>query len=182
MNYFLDREWLALMEQTSSISRACRLEVEGQTVWVGEYQNARQKKWQLFGAWEKDGAPWLEALFALGDRHGVFQIECAFNMARWTDKEMLEGLGAEITEEFGTYAVDLGLEPETLWSGLHGKHRNMIQRARRENLRVFFDVDAEALAATMDETYAKGGVDNPFSRSYLRHLLALAGPKMLLAG
>lgn len=182
MNYFLEEAWLSLMEKVGTVSRARCLDIAGNPVWVGEYQNVGQKKWQLYGSWEEGGVAWLEALFVLGRRQGIFQVECAFNMARWSDKVLLTEVGAEIIEEFGTYVVDLEQNHDQLWSGLHGKHRNMINRAGRDGLEVRFDVTAETFIAMMDETYAKGGVANPFSHSYLTHLFALSGKRLLLAG
>ncbi|MBF0147366.1 MAG: GNAT family N-acetyltransferase [Magnetococcales bacterium] len=182
MNFFLDQEWLAFLERTGAISRACRLEVAGTCVWVGEYRNVRQKKWQLFGACQEHDPAWLDELFALGRQQGVFQVECAFNMARWTDKGMLEAVGARITEEFGTYEVDLSQEQERLWSGLHPKHRSKVNKGRRAGLEVRFDLNPDDFALILDETYARGGVGNPFSRSYLNALFAMAGERLLLLG
>ncbi|MBF0107852.1 MAG: GNAT family N-acetyltransferase [Magnetococcales bacterium] len=183
MNYFLDEPWVTLLARSGSIHRPLELKVAGLSVWVGEYRNARQRKWQLYGAWEEDGAEaWLEELFALGRHHGVFQIECAFNMARWTDDRLLARLGARITDEFGTSVVDLGREERQLWSGLHGKHRNMVNRARREAIQVRSTLDVHEFITLMDRSYAKGDMKNPFPREYLRSLLSLAGPRLLTMG
>ncbi|MEO5327464.1 MAG: GNAT family N-acetyltransferase [Magnetococcus sp. THC-1_WYH] len=182
MNYFLGEEWLSLMEKVGTVSRARCLEIAGNKIWVGEYQNAGQKKWQLYGFWEDDGLARLEELFDLGRQQGIFQVESVFNMARWTDRAMLEEVGAEIVEEFGTYMVDLGRSQEQLWSGLYGTHRNRINRAVRGGLEIRFEVTVESFVALMDETYAKGGLVNPFSHSYLTHLFQLPGQRLLVVG
>ncbi|MBF0422988.1 MAG: peptidoglycan bridge formation glycyltransferase FemA/FemB family protein [Magnetococcales bacterium] len=183
MNYFLDESWVTLLAQSGSIHRAMELRVAGLPVWVGEYRNVRQKKWQLYGAWEEgETQAWLQELFALGRHHGVFQIECAFNMARWTDKTLLQQLGARITDEFGTSIVDLSQDEGQLWANLHGKHRNKINRARRDAIQVRILEDVHEFIGLMDNSYAKGGVSNPFPPDYLRSLLSLTGPRLLAMG
>ncbi|MBF0141127.1 MAG: peptidoglycan bridge formation glycyltransferase FemA/FemB family protein [Magnetococcales bacterium] len=182
MNYFLGEAWITLLARTGSIARPRRLHVGGDAIWVGEYQNVRQRKWQLYGSDESGGSAWLQELFAQGRDAGVFQIECAFNMARWSDQELLHTLGVTITEEFGTYEIDLRGDEAALWSGVHSSHRTKINRGKREGLQVCFSFDCDPFISLMDQTYARGGDDNPFSRDYLQLLLATSGSDMLLVG
>lgn len=182
MNYFLSEHWITLLARTGAIARPRQLHVAGEKVWVGEYQNVHQKKWQLYGAWESGNSTWLQELFDQGKRAGVFQIECAFNMARWTDQDLLNTLGVTITEEFGTYEIDLEVPETTLWSGVHSSHRTKINRGKREGLEVRLAFDCDTFITLMEQTYARGGVHNPFSRVYLESLIALSGPDMMLVG
>lgn len=182
MSFFLDEPWLTVLSQAGMISRKRPINVNDRKLWVGEYQNFGQRKWILYGSWDEHNHQGLEHVFRQAHAAGIFQVECAFNMARWTNREILETVGATITEPFGTYVVDLSLDEQTLWSGLHGKHRNMVRRAEKDGLEIRFNLDLDPFIALMNETYARGNKNNPFPRTYFEHLFSKRSERMLLIG
>ncbi|MBF0181250.1 MAG: GNAT family N-acetyltransferase [Magnetococcales bacterium] len=165
---FLSEAWMRVMVASGAIARPCPVVLRDAVIHVGEYRAFGLRKWILYGS--VDDATELLPLFDAARRQGVFRVESDFNMARWRDQTFLE-THTRVTRPFGTYLVDLTQPEEALWEGMHPKHRNMTRRARQEGVEIRPELDREAFATLMRETYARGGREHGFSGRYLEALL-----------
>ncbi|MBF0428323.1 MAG: GNAT family N-acetyltransferase [Magnetococcales bacterium] len=177
MTVFLSEAWLQVMLESGAVSGIVPL-LEG--VHVGAIRSYGQTRWALFGSWEEKQAEGLQEIFQQARRAGVYAVGSHFNMARWP-AEVVTPLGAEVIDPFGTYCVNLTQSEETLWRGLHAKHRNVIRRAQESGLEIR-SLDWEAFIPVMATTYRKGGRENPFGEKYLHALRRHMGETLFAVG
>lgn len=178
---FLSKPWLQVMVDTNAIGQIKTIHLDKDPIHVGEYRAFGQKKWILYGSFFEHEKDKLEKLFQIAKKEGVFLVESQFNMSRWKDREFLVN-HCEITDDFGTYLVDLSQSEQILWKQLHGKHRNMIQKAKRLGVEIRFELNLDDFLELMNQTYQKGQKENRFSFGYLQSLKKHLGSNLLLAG
>ena len=178
INLFLQEKWLDVLSARDHGSGKHRLNLKDGPIFVGVNRAFGQTWWVLYGSFFENSETKLREIFRLAQEQNISRVVSDFNMSRWQDVKLIEKLGGT-TRPFATYLLDLTASEETLWKGLHGKHRNMVRRAQREGLTVRQDLDLDVFQSLLNDTYSRGGASNRFSRDYLDQLVGHLGPALI---
>lgn len=75
--------------------------------------------------------------------------------SRWKDKQFLKDKGFDEIVEYGSHILDLNRSEQELWKDMHGKHRNVIRKAEKENIIIEESKDIESYYYLSEETYRR---------------------------
>ncbi|MDH5716642.1 MAG: peptidoglycan bridge formation glycyltransferase FemA/FemB family protein [Spirochaetia bacterium] len=149
-NIFLSENWLNIVSNNNKRIKPVLIVLNDNNIFIGEIKIIHIKIWILYQEVYD-----LIGIIDKAKKENVSAIECNFNMSRFLNKEELEKHGSKIEMEFGTYVVNLNQSEDEIWSKIHSKHRNVIRKAEKENVKVKTDVKPEDIYEIIKEVYAK---------------------------
>ncbi|MBF0357091.1 MAG: peptidoglycan bridge formation glycyltransferase FemA/FemB family protein [Magnetococcales bacterium] len=184
ISFFLQKEWLEIQLANKRISRIVPIDLGFATIYAGEIQNFKQKKWFLYGSLTPETlSNGLDRIFTQAKAEGVYLVESNFNLSRWRPEGALLEKKVELTMPFGTYVMDLQQSEDTLLANMHRKHKKNIRVASAANLAVREGLPSEQVIDLLDQSYGReGGRDHGITLPYLDSISKYAGDRLLAIG